>query len=153
MVQQLIFIHVGQFGIQSGLKFWELVMREQGVNQDGTLQSSYNGLIDPMFIRNTISEKVYPRAIFCDTDRGQIDDFKQTWLGGLLQPCQLHCNQDSAASNYARGRYTKGRDVAESVADAIQLLMADCDNISHIVMFWATGGGTGCGLSQAIMDK
>ena len=50
----MIHIHLGQFGIQSGIKVWELYCKEHGIKKDGTI--SENVPIENMYRFNCFTE-------------------------------------------------------------------------------------------------
>lgn len=71
----------------------------------------------------------------------------------LYHPEQLLSGKEDAANNYARGRYTVGREMADTVIDRIQKVADSCSSLQGFFIFHSLGGGTGSGLTSLLMDN
>lgn len=60
---------------------------------------------------------------------------------------------EDAANNFARGRYTVGKDMAEICVEKIRKLAENCSGLQGFLMFNAVGGGTGSGLGCLLLER
>ena len=71
-MREVISIHIGQGGIQSGNACWELYCLEHGIQPDGQMPSdkTVGGEDDPFntFFSETSSGKHVPRAVYVDLE-------------------------------------------------------------------------------------
>ncbi|XP_032053774.1 tubulin alpha chain-like [Aythya fuligula] len=118
MQRECISIHIGQAGIQMGNSCWELYCLEHRIQPGGIISSkASSGQADSSFgtfFSKTGSGKHMPRAIFVDLEPTVID---QGTYRTLFHPEQLFSSKEDAANNYARGRYTIGKEIIDPVID------------------------------------
>merc|ERR1712087_200827 len=60
---------------------------------------------------------------------------------------------EDAANNFARGHYTTGKEIMDSVSDRLKKAVEDCDNLQGFIMTHSVGGGTGSGLGMLILER
>merc|ERR1712142_761712 len=61
--------------------------------------------------------------------------------------------KEDAANNFARGHYTTGKEIMDSVSDRLKKSVEDCDNLQGFIMTHSVGGGTGSGLGMLILER
>ena len=66
----------------------------------------------------------------------------------LFHPETLISGKEDAANNYARGRYTVGKEIIDLVLDRIRKLADQCSGLLGFFVFHSFGGGTGSGQSR-----
>lgn len=71
----------------------------------------------------------------------------------LYHPEQLISGKEDAANNYARGHYTVGKEVIDTVTDRIRKLTDQCTGLQGFFVFHSFGGGTGSGFTALLMQK
>lgn len=81
----------------------------------GDSSASYN-----TFFTETGNGKYVPRSIFVDLDPSTIDEIRTGAYRQLFHPELLISGKEDAANNYARGHYTIGKEIVESVLDKIR---------------------------------
>ena len=81
----------------------------------GDTAGSYN-----TFFTETGSGKYVPRSIFVDLDPSPIDEIRTGSYRQLFHPELLISGKEDAANNYARGHYTIGKELVETVLDKIR---------------------------------
>ncbi|RNA03424.1 tubulin alpha-3 chain [Brachionus plicatilis] len=127
-MRECISIHVGQAGIQIGNAFWELYYLEHGIQPDGQMSSDKNNVSSEDSFKTYFSEtgagKHVPRAVFLITGK------------------------EDAANNYARGRYTIGKEIVDLVLDRIRKLADQCTGLEGFLIFHSFSGGTGSGVCR-----
>ena len=61
--------------------------------------------------------------------------------------------KEDAANNFARGHYTVGKEIIDSVSDRLRKLVDNCDNVQGFIVNHSVGGGTGSGLGALILER
>jgi len=82
-----------------------------------------------------------------------IDEVRTGVYKQLYHPEQLITGKEDAANNYARGHYSIGSEVIESVMDRIRRLTDQCTGLQGFFVFHSFGGGTGSGFTSLLMEK
>jgi tubulin alpha len=117
-------LHLGQAGVQLGNSAWELYLLEHGLGPDGKPDPNIKDIGDPgsfeTFFSETGSGKYVPRAIFADLDPSPIDEIRSGNYRQLFHPELLISGKEDASNNYARGHYTVGKEMVDSVIDRIR---------------------------------
>src|SRR5271155_2939932 len=97
---------------------------EHGLKQDGRPDGDAKDAGDPgsmeTFFTETSNGKYVPRSIFVDLDPSPIDEIRTGAYRQLFHPELLISGKEDAANNYARGHYTIGKELVESVIDRIR---------------------------------
>jgi tubulin alpha len=65
----------------------------------------------------------------------------------------LITGKEDAANNYARGHYTVGKELVDSVLDRIRKLADNCTGLQGFLVFHSFGGGTGSGFGALLMER
>jgi tubulin alpha len=104
-----------------------------------------------MFVE-TEGGKMIPRALFVDLESSVTDQIRTGTYKALFHPEQIIQGKEDAANNFARGRYTIGKDIIDQVTDRIRKLADNCQGLAAFTVFHATGGGTGSGLNSLILE-
>ena len=120
-MREVISIHLGQAGIQTGNACWELYCLEHGIQPDGQMPSdkTIGGGDDAFntFFSETGSGKHVPRTVFVDLEPTVVDEVRTGKYRQLYHPEQLISGKEYAANNYARGHYTIGKEIVDLVRD------------------------------------
>ncbi|CAC5377668.1 TUBA [Mytilus coruscus] len=155
-MRECISLHVGQAGVQMGNACWELYCMEHGIQPDGQMPSDKTiGKADDTFstfFSETDSGKHVPRAIFVDLEPTVVDEVRTGPYRQLYHPEQLITGKEDAANNYARGHYTVGKELIDSVVDRIRKLSDQCTGLQGFLVFHSFGGGTGSGFTSLLLE-
>lgn len=152
-MREIISLHVGQAGIQIGNSCWELYCKEHGIEASGKPLSPLQDNSHLSFFSETTSGNLVPRTLMIDLEPGVIDSIKSSNYRNLYHPEQLINGKEDAANNYARGHYTVGKEIIETVMEQIQRLADRCDGLQGFLAYYSFGGGTGSGLTSLIMER
>ena len=156
-MREVISIHIGQAGIQTGNACWELYCLEHGIQPDGQMPSdkTIGGGDDAFntFFSETGSGKHVPRCVFVDLEPTVVDEVRTGTYRQLYHPEQLISGKEDAANNYARGHYTIGKEIVDLVLDRIRKLADNCTGLQGFLVFNAVGGGTGSGLGSLLLEE
>jgi len=170
MVREIIHVQVGQCGNQVGCAFWSAVTDEHNLDVNGmkwkkdskSADADGDGLPDELekidvYFRATSAEpmtaKWVPRAVLVDLEPGTMDVIKAQPLGPAFKPDNLCFGNNGAGNNWAKGHYTEGAELVESVLDRVRLEIEQCDAPQGFQIFHSLGGGTGSGMGTLLLLK
>jgi tubulin alpha len=71
----------------------------------------------------------------------------------MFNPDSMISGKEDAASNYARGHYTVGKEIIDLVLDKIRRLADECGGLQGFFVYHAVGGGTGSGLASLLLER
>ncbi|KAM0752419.1 beta-tubulin [Meredithblackwellia eburnea MCA 4105] len=144
-----------QCGNQIGQKFWETVSEEHGVNSDGQYQGTSDLQLERInvYFNEASGNKYVPRAVLVDLEPGTMDVIKASPWGGLFKPDNYVFGQSSAGNNWAKGHYTEGAELVDSVMDVVRKEAEGCDALQGFQITHSLGGGTGSGMGTLLISK
>ena len=96
--------------------------------------------------------KLVPRSLFIDLESTVTDQIRTGTYKDLFHPEQIIAGKEDASNNFARGRYTIGKEYIDNITDRIRKLADNCSGLAAFTVFHATGGGTGSGLNSLILE-
>ncbi|KAG6463781.1 tubulin beta chain [Manduca sexta] len=154
-MREIVHVQAGQCGNQIGTKFWEIISDEHGIDTDGI----FKGESDLQFERLNVyyneasSGKYVPRAVLVDLEPGTMDSVRSGRYGQLFRPDNFVFGQSGAGNNWAKGHYTEGAELVDSVLDVIRKEAETCDCLQGFQLAHSLGGGTGSGLGTLLLSK
>jgi tubulin beta len=154
-MREIIHLQVGQCGNQIGTSFWDTISKEHGIDDDGFYhgQSDYQKERLDVFYTEGGSGKYVPRAILVDLEPGTMDTIKAGRAGNLFRPNNFIFGSSGAGNNWAKGHYTEGAELVESVLDCVRREAESCDCLQGFQLAHSLGGGTGSGLGTLLLAK
>lgn len=97
--------------------------------------------------------KYVPRAILVDLEPGTVDAVRSGPFGELYRPDNFVYGQSGAGNNWAKGHFTEGADILESVLDVVRKEAEGCDCLQGFQLVHSLGGGTGSGLGTLLIGN
>ncbi len=150
-------IHIGQAGLAVGKSCWELYCLEHGIEPNGLMSSDESPGVESSpyntFFSETQDGKHVPRAIMVDLEPTVCDTIRTGEYKDLYHPGSIINGKEDAANNYARGHYTVGKDIIDTVMDRVRKTSDNCQTLQGFLLFHSTGGGTGSGLGSLILER
>ncbi|KAI5062012.1 hypothetical protein GOP47_0022551 [Adiantum capillus-veneris] len=119
----------GQCGNQIGAKFWEVVCIEHGIDPMG----SYIGDTDVQMERVNVyyneasCGRYVPHTVLIDLEPGTMDSVRTGPYGQIFCLDNFVFGQSKTANNWAKGHYTKGVELIDSVLDVVRKEAENCD--------------------------
>ncbi|KAK5986338.1 Tubulin beta chain, partial [Trichostrongylus colubriformis] len=135
--------------------FWEVISDEHGIQPDG----SYKGESDLQLERINVyyneanGGKYVPRAVLVDLEPGTMDSVRSGPFGALFRPDNFVFGQSGAGNNWAKGHYTEGAELVDSVLDVVRKEAEGCDCLQGFQLTHSLGGGTGSGMGTLLIAK
>ena len=154
-MREIVEIQVGQCGNQISSKFWEMICNEHGIDQEGTLLNGEPSLTEKInvYFRESSYGRLVPRAVLTDLEPGVLEYIRASPNGRLFRPDNFIYGTNGAGNNWAKGHYTDGTDLLESLLDTIHREVEACDVLQGFQLSHSLGGGTGSGLGTLIYAK
>ena len=84
----------------------------------------------------TSGGKFVPRAILVDLEPGTMDSVRSGPYGGIFRPDNFVFGQSGAGNNWAKGHYTEGAELVDSVLDVVRKEAESCDCLQVIRMLF-----------------
>ena len=100
-----------------------------GIQPDGCLNGTVKDTTFNTFFSETGNGKFVPRAVFVDLEPTVVDQIRTGPYKQLYHPEQLISGKEDAANNYARGHYTVGKEMVDTVMDKIRRLADQCSGL------------------------
>ncbi|KAF8318992.1 tubulin-domain-containing protein [Clavulina sp. PMI_390] len=139
MVREIVNIQIGE-------SFWKTILAEHGIDNDGHYVGS-----DPL---QTERAGVY----FTEVNSGsQIKYIPRSLrsgpLGRLYRPDTFIHGESGAGNNWAKGYYTEGAELVESILEVLRQQVEQCESFQGFQIIHSLGGGTGSGLGTLLAAK
>ncbi|ODQ67806.1 beta tubulin [Nadsonia fulvescens var. elongata DSM 6958] len=156
-MREIVSIQCGQAGInQISTAFWQTIIGEHGIDGSGQLSpnatKSETDRLD-VFFNEASGGKYVPRAVCVDLEPATLDTIRSGELRGLFRPDNMISGQSGAGNNWAKGFYTEGAELMESVMDVIRREAEQADSLQGFQLAHSLGGGTGSGLGTLLLTK
>merc|ERR1719195_1375444 len=105
------------------------------------------------FFEETSAGQYVPRQIAVDLEPTVVDDIRTGEWSRMFHPEFLLNGKEDAANNFARGHYTVGKEILDTVNDRLRKLVDNSQNVQGFIINHAVGGGTGSGLGALILER
>ena len=148
-------MQVGQCGNQTGSKFWQAVSAEHGIDTNGIYNgdSEYQLERTNVFFNEGLGGRYVPRAILVDLEPGTRDTIQSSSIGDMFRPDNFITGSTGAGNNWAKGHYTEGAEMVDSVLDVIRKEAENCECMQGFQMTHSLGGGTGAGMGTLLVAR
>lgn len=154
-MKEVINLHIGGAGVNTGSAIWELFCKEHDIDRSGQMPSDKTvGKGDDAFnsfFSETQSGGHVPRSVFVDTDSFAIDKIRNGEYGGIF-------NKDGLINGTAGtdGDYFKGYNATDIITQTIDRIRKEAEQSGSLDGFIITnsvGGGTGSGLTARLLES
>uniref|UniRef100_A0A1I8IHH9 Tubulin domain-containing protein n=1 Tax=Macrostomum lignano TaxID=282301 RepID=A0A1I8IHH9_9PLAT len=122
-MREIVHLQAGQCGNQIGSKFWEVISDEHGIDPTGTYHGDSDLQLERInvYYNEATGGKYVPRAVLVDLEPGTMDSVRSGPFGQIFRPDNFVFGQSGAGNNWARGHYTEGAELVDSVLDVLRL--------------------------------
>merc|ERR1712113_1080236 len=154
-MREIVHLQAGQCGNQIGAKFWEVISEEHGIDGTGNYVGDSSLQLDriSVYYNEAGNNKYVPRAILVDLEPGTMDAIRSNSHGSLFRPDNFVFGQSGAGNNWAKGHYTEGAELVDSVLDVVRKEAESCDCLQGFQLTHSLGGGTGSGMGTLLISK
>ena len=88
-----------------------------------------------------------------DLEPGTMDSVRSGPFGQIFRPDNFVFGQSGAGNNWAKGHYTEGAELVDSVLDVVRKEAESCDCLQGFQLTHSLGGGTGSGMGTLMISK
>ncbi|MBA0786142.1 hypothetical protein Gotri_026053 [Gossypium trilobum] len=158
-MREILHVQGGQCGNQIGSKFWEVICDEHGVDPTGSYTGDESSSSDLQLERINVyyneasGGRYVPRAVLMDLEPGTMDSIRSGPYGQIFRPDNFVFGQSGAGNNWAKGHYTEGAELIDSVLDVVRKEAENCDCLQGFQVCHSLGGGTGSGMGTLLISK
>jgi tubulin beta len=82
-----------------------------------------------------------------------MDSVRSGPFGQIFRPDNFVFGQSGAGNNWAKGHYTEGAELVDSVLDVVRKEAESCDCLQGFQLCHSLGGGTGSGMGTLLISK
>ena len=154
-MREIVHVQAGQCGNQIGAKFWEVISDEHGIDCQGNYIGNSDLQLERInvYYNEATGNRFVPRAILIDLEPGTMDSIRAGKYGKLFRPDNFVFGQSGAGNNWAKGHYTEGAELIDSVIDVVRKESEQCDCLQGFQIAHSLGGGTGSGMGTLLISK
>ncbi len=155
-MREILSIHVGQCGNQIADSFWRLILKEHGLNENGTVKDSTvvkANSNQEVFFHKVREGKYVPRAILVDLEPGVIARIEGGEMSELFDEGSIIRKLPGAANNWARGYNVEGERVIDQIMNTIDSAVEKTQSLQGFLITHSIGGGSGSGLGSLIIER
>ena len=154
-MREIVHVQGGQCGNQIGAKFWAVISDEHGIDPTGTYHGDSDLQLERInvYYNEATGGRYVPRAILMDLEPGTMDSVRAGPYGQLFRPDNFVFGQTGAGNNWAKGHYTEGAELIDSVLDVVRKEAEGCDCLQGFQITHSLGGGTGSGMGTLLISK
>ncbi|XP_060939411.1 tubulin beta-4B chain isoform X8 [Limanda limanda] len=133
-MREIVHLQAGQCGNQIGAKFWEVISDEHGIDPSGTYHGDSDLQLERInvYYNEATGGKYVPRAVLVDLEPGTMDSVRSGPFGQIFRPDNFVFGQSGAGNNWAKGHYTEGAELVDSVLDVMEFTEAE-SNMNDLV--------------------
>ncbi|EEB08831.1 tubulin beta Nda3 [Schizosaccharomyces japonicus yFS275] len=154
-MREIVHIQAGQCGNQVGAAFWSTIADEHGLDASGIYRGNSDEQLERLnvYFNEANGGKYVPRAVLVDLEPGTMDAVKSGQFGSLFRPDNIIYGQSGAGNIWAKGHYTEGAELADTVLDVVRREAEACDALQGFQLTHSLGGGTGSGMGTLLLSK
>ncbi|CEP07068.1 hypothetical protein [Parasitella parasitica] len=138
-----------------GQKFWETISQEHGIDTNGNYCGDNDLQLERInvFYNEGTEGKYVPRAVLVDLEPATMDSIRASPYGKIFRPDNFVNAQSGAGNSWAKGYYTEGAELVETIMDVVRKEAENTDCLQGFQLAHSLGGGTGSGLGSLLLSK
>ncbi|MFS7962662.1 putative purine-nucleoside phosphorylase [Helianthus anomalus] len=94
-----------------------------------------------------------PRPVLMDLEPGAMESIRSGPNGLIFRPDNFVFGQSGAGNNWAKGHYTEGAELIDSVLDVVRKEAENCDSLQVFQVCHSLRGDTGSSMGTLLMSK
>ena len=128
---------------------------EHGVNATGAYHGDNPLQLERInvYFHQAANGRYVPRAVLTDLEPGTMDAIRSGAFGGLFRPDNFVHGHSGAGNNWAKGHYTEGAELVDSIMEVVRKEAESCDALQGFQITHSIGGGTGSGMGTLLVSK
>ena len=112
-----------------------MISDEHGIDPTGTYHGDSDLQLERInvYFNEATGGKYVPRAVLVDLEPGTMDSVRSGPFGQIFRPDNFVFGQSGAGNNWAKGHYTEGAELVDSVLDVMRKEAESCDCLQVII--------------------
>ncbi|KAA6388636.1 MAG: putative Tubulin beta chain, partial [Streblomastix strix] len=148
-MREIVHVQAGQCGNKSD-EVLEVILMNTVL-----LTGAYHGESEPQLSINVYfneaTAEIRSRSLLILSQ--EMDSVRAGPFGQLFRPDNFIFGQTGAGNNWAKGHYTEGAELIDSVLDVVRKEAEGCDCLQGFQICHSLGGGTGAGMGTLLIAK
>ena len=106
-----------------------MISDEHGIDPTGAYHGDSDLQLERVNVYYTEASggKYVPRAVLVDLEPGTMDSVRSGPFGQIFRPDNFVFGQSGAGNNWAKGHYTEGAELVDTVLDVVRKEAENCD--------------------------
>ena len=127
----IVNIQIGKCGNNIGTLFWETITNDHGISKTGLYEGDSDLQLERINIYfNEDSKGQYvPRAVLANMDPNPINNIRNQPIANIFRERNFVFGHCGCNGNWAKGFYTEGAELIDSVLDSVRLEAESCDSV------------------------
>uniref|UniRef100_A0A8W8M444 Tubulin beta chain n=1 Tax=Magallana gigas TaxID=29159 RepID=A0A8W8M444_MAGGI len=136
-------------------RFWEVISDEHGLDPTGIYHGDSALQLEriDVYFSEAMDNRYVPRSVLLDLEPATMDAVRSGPYGKLFRPDNFVFGHSGAGNNWAKGHYTEGAELVDTVLDVLRREAEACDCLQGFQMAHSLGGGTGSGMGTLLISK
>ena len=128
---------------------------EHGIDNEGSYVGDNPLQLERVnvYFNEGLEGRFVPRAVLTDLEPGTMDAIRNGIHKKLYRPDNFINGQSGAGNNWAKGHYTEGAELVDSIMDVVRKESEGCDMLQGFQITHSMGGGTGAGMGTLLVSK
>jgi len=124
MREMLLHVQGGQCGNQIGSTFWEVVCDEHGIDPTEQCKGTCDLQLElvNVYYNEASCGRFVPHAVLMDLEPGTMGSVRSGPYRQIFHPDNFVFGQSGAGNNWAKGHYTEGAELPDSILDVVKRL-------------------------------
>nr|XP_055119627.1 tubulin beta-8 chain-like isoform X4 [Symphalangus syndactylus] len=154
-MREIVLTQTGQCGNQIGTKFWEVISDEHAIDSAGTYHGDSHLQLERInvYYNEASGGRYVPRAVLVDLETGTMDYVRSGPFGQIFRPDNFIFGELGAGNDWAKGYYTEGVELMESVKEVVRKEAESCDCLQGFQLTHSLGGGIESGMGTLLINK
>jgi tubulin beta len=155
-MREIVHVQVGGCGNALGLNFFDQLSLEHGVDTTGSHDCNQeDGQLEGLgvYFKETRDGRYSPRTVCTDLDYHFMATIQGSRNGATYCCADFSSGSSSASHNFAKGQFSEGFDIVDSVVDIARRQAEACERLQGFQLSHGLGGGTGSGLGTLVLER
>jgi len=124
-----IYFHPPRLQKRKQVGFRKVISDEHGIDPTGTYHGDSDLQLERInvYYNEATGGRYVPRNILMDLEPGTMDSVRSGPFGQIFRPDNFVFGQTGAGNNWAKGHYTEGAELIDSVLDVVRKEAESCD--------------------------
>ena len=157
-MREIISLHVGQCGIQTGIQMWRQLALEKNIDGQGELVEerrveAYNCNTKAFFAESPLQSRKYlPRALFIDSDHSCLDGLSTAKHRKLFDEASLIYGDGTPFYSCFGGKSHRAEGLFSQTAEKLRRLLEATEHCEGFMLHGGLSGGTFSSMSRPLLE-